>query len=117
MVKPFGPNQRSRCSALVQALKTSSRGASKVRSRTMVRADSATGLVGVMLLSLSFSLKLVQVFVETVEALLPELPVVVEPIGDVLERRDFETAGTPLRLPPLSDQPGVLQHLQVLRYG
>src|SRR2546422_11146654 len=44
-VKPLGPNQRRRCSGLVNASKTSARGASKTRVRTTSRSD---GIVSCM---------------------------------------------------------------------
>src|ERR1700756_3191525 len=58
-----------------------------------------------------------QVFVQTVEALLPETAVVIEPVGDLLEPRPFETAGTPLRVAAAGDEAGALEHLEVLRDG
>src|SRR4051812_40905437 len=82
MVKPRGPYQWPRCSALVQALKTSSRGASKVRSRTISRADSgATGLLCCAVIFSFLLLKFLKVLVESIEAFFPEAPVVIQPIG------------------------------------
>src|SRR5918992_6148009 len=108
VVKPFGPHQRIIRSGSVHALNTSSRGASKMRSMTSsCSAGSTPGLFpGVMLLLLCFlvvillllCLNLAQVIVQTVEALVPETPIVLQPVGDVLEGTRLEPAGTPLRL-------------------
>src|SRR5690606_27569966 len=59
-------------------------------------------------------LELVEVVAQAIEALLPEAPVALCPVGHGLEGRGFELAGTPLGLPALTDQPGALQHPQVL---
>src|SRR6266704_2818981 len=58
-----------------------------------------------------------QIGVETIEALVPEAAIVLEPLGDVLERGAFETAGPPLRRAAARDQPGALQHLEMLGDG
>src|SRR5436190_10683820 len=58
-----------------------------------------------------------EVFAKTVEALLPELPVLLHPIDGRLERFRVELARAALRIARLSDQPGALKHLQMLGDG
>src|SRR5215470_14782646 len=113
--KPLGPHQRARCAASVQTLKTRLRGASYSRSRTSTRAAGATdaaSLLPVMLRTLA--LQLAEIVAQAIQALLPEAPVMLEPIGHVLEGRGLEPAGPTLRRPSALDQPGALQHLQML---
>src|SRR6266496_2980680 len=114
IVKPRGPHQHTRRSGSVHALKTSARGASKTRSMTSVR--SAVVAAGLVLAAMSppFPLQLAQVVVQASEALLPETPIVLQPVRGVLEGTRLEPAGPPLRLATARDQTGVLQHLQVL---
>src|SRR5690348_4855563 len=107
MEKPRGPHHCARWSGDVQSLKTRSRGASKRRvtesSRSAVLlvvvvvpsrivgspserwwGDVAGLLVRVRLLVLG--LDFLQVRVEAVKTLFPEPAVVVDPVGDVLQR-------------------------------
>src|SRR5579862_2629274 len=90
LVKWCGPHQRCRCTGFVQASNTSSRGASKMRVRV---TSPSSGLVLVVLADILFSfgfwflcfciasLQLAEVIVQPVETLLPELPVVIDPVG------------------------------------
>src|SRR5215472_7305450 len=113
--KLFGPHQRARCAASVQTLKTRLRGASYSRSRTSTRSAGVTvvaSLLPVMLRTLA--LQLAEIVAQAIQALLPEAPVVLEPIGRVLEGRSIEPARPPLRRPPAGDQAGALQHLEML---
>lgn len=55
--------------------------------------------------------------IQAVEAGVPESTEVFGELGDTLERRRFETAGTPLRLAPSRYQTGALEHPEVLRDG
>src|SRR6266540_2498021 len=55
-----------------------------------------------------------QVLIEAVEALLPEAPVALEPVGGVLQRCPVQPRGPRLRRASSRDQPGVLEHLEVL---
>src|SRR6266404_4305082 len=98
IVKPCGPHQRTRRSGSVHALKTRARGASKTRSMMSVR--SAVVAVGLVLAAMSPSLplQLAQVVVQAIEALLPETPIVLQPVCGVLEGTRLEPAGPPLRL-------------------
>src|SRR5258706_7728025 len=104
----------------VRTLQTSATGASKVRSTTSGSCFVARLLFAAIsfLLALNFlhlvlALQLLEVAVEPVEGLLPVAPVVLDPLGDVLERSRLEPAGTPLSLTPALDQPGALQHPQL----
>src|SRR5258708_6427240 len=63
------------------------------------------------------SLQFVQIGLQTVEALLPETAVVLQPIRGILERRRIEAARAPLRVSAAADEPGALQHLEMLRDG
>src|SRR5438105_3044841 len=110
--KPLGPHQRSSFSAAVQASKTLSRGASNVRETTTSRSAVSLGLLVAIM---SFLLKCFQIFIQPVEALFPELSIPSYPVRHLLEGFCLEPAGPPLGLPPLLDQPGLVQHLQVLR--
>src|SRR5438445_618309 len=60
-------------------------------------------------------LKLAEVAVEAVEALLPEAPIALDPVGDLPQALGLEPAGPPLRVAAPRDQAGVLEHLEVLR--
>src|ERR1700676_4737469 len=95
---PLGSHQCLTCSALVQASKTTARGASKIRVTTISRsaevvisnppmffiADLTVSLRG----STSFLLVLhgFQVVVQVSKFLLPEAPIRLHPVGDILER-------------------------------
>src|SRR3954468_11504224 len=73
----------------------------------------------VAVIAVSFSLALgvldvVEVGVETFEALLPVPPVQADPIGHVAERGCAQTTRPPLRLTTLLDEASALQHPQVL---
>ena len=61
-------------------------------------------------------LQLLQVFVESIETFFPEFAVVLHPAGHFSQRAGVEPAGTPLRVAAARDEPGPLQHLEVLRH-
>src|SRR5271170_2046701 len=82
LVKPFGPHQRAICLGSVQALKTSARGAAKIRVRTSFGC-SPLFLPSATLLLLR--LHLLQIITEPVEPFLPAAPVLREPFVDVLQ--------------------------------
>src|SRR5204863_8191011 len=101
----------------VHALKTISRGALKTRVMTRSCASSRAALL-LFLFSLLLPamflllvLQLAQVFVQSVEALLPEFPVFLHPLGDLFEPGRLEPAGTPLRVAAALDEAGALEHL------
>ncbi|AMP01488.1 transcriptional regulator, ArsR family domain protein [Collimonas arenae] len=45
------------------------------------------------------------------------LAILADKIGSLVQRCGIELAGAPLRLATLCDQSGLLQHLEMLRYG
>src|SRR5262245_42456189 len=59
--------------------------------------------------------QLIQVIVQTDELLLPQAPIRLQPVIDVLEPCCDECAGTSLRVSPTRNQPRTLQHFQMLR--
>src|SRR4029078_9407679 len=61
--------------------------------------------------------ELLEVRVQAIEALLPDVPVVLRPLRYLLERRRLDPARPALRVAPLHDQPRALQHAQVLGHG
>jgi hypothetical protein len=66
---------------------------------------------------MSLTLQLLQVVIQPIEALVPELAVPLHPIGDLVQRSRLQPARPPLCLSSLRDQPGSLQHLEVLGDG
>src|SRR5438874_6883831 len=113
--KPFGPHQWATCLGSVHIRQTSSRGASKTRVATI--SFCAAFATAMFLLLLFFLFELAQVLVQAVEARFPEFAVVPDPVGDLLERRRLEVAGSPLRVAAAGDQSGALEHLQMLGDG
>src|SRR5436305_1344827 len=106
-VKPCGPHHCGTCEGSVHARNTRSRVAA-----ISCRAAFATAML--FLLFLLFLFQLAQVFVQAVETLFPEFAVVLDPVGDLFERRRLEVAGTPLRVAAAGDEAGALEHLQML---
>jgi hypothetical protein len=92
-------------------LKTSSRGALKVRVTT--KSTLLSGVVIVVLLGLNGS----EVVVESVETTLPEYAVLGNPVIRFAQGSGFEFAGAPLGLPPARDQSRSLEHLEVLGHS
>src|SRR5204862_439100 len=111
LVNRCGPHHCATIFGSVQALNTSSRGASKTRVTTN-SCSSFGAKFPVAMLFLLF-LHVLQIFVETVETLGPEPPIAPHPIGDILERRGGNTAWPPLSFAPACYQAGVFQHLEV----
>jgi len=64
-----------------------------------------------------FLLVLVQILLESVEALFPEGAVMGDPVGRRRERLRIEAAVVDPPLATLLDEPGLLQDFQVLRDG
>src|SRR5947209_4702066 len=108
--KPLGPHQLTRCLGSVQASKTRARGASRSR---VVEISRSLVAVTVLLLVLKF----LEVEVEAVEPLFPDLAVMEDPIVDLLERLCLQLAGPELRVAAADDEAGPLQHLEVLGDG
>src|SRR5581483_4296559 len=77
----------------------------------------ARRLLRLFLRRLLLGLELAQIGVEAVEALLPEPAIALEPFVDFLERQRLDAAGPPLRLAAAADQPGALEHLEMLGDG
>src|SRR6266536_3583033 len=100
------------CVGSDQTFQTSSRGASKTRDATISRAavSVATG----MFLLLAFQCS--QIFIQAIETVFPETAIVVDPIGDLLERRGIEVTRTPLCVTAPRDQTGMLENFQMFRY-
>src|SRR2546422_7319531 len=79
IVKPFGPHQRTRRSASVQALKTRRGGASK--TRVMTSSGFAVSAAGVVF-SATFPpppLPLPPIYIQPIQTLLPQTAVVLHP--------------------------------------
>src|SRR5258706_4529930 len=99
------------------ASKTSRRGASKPRVMTISRSVGVVTVNAALVLALLTDmlllllLQLAQIVVQTIEALLPEMAVVLHPVGDVFERTCLQPARPPLGLAPAGDQGRVLQNL------
>src|SRR2546421_9012385 len=84
-------------------------------TRSAVSVTALAALLAAMLFLLG--LQLAQVIVEAIEALFPEPPIALEPIGDFLEPDRLEPARPPLRLAAARDQAGALRHLEGLGDG
>src|ERR1700682_980059 len=114
-VNLWGPHHFATCFGSVQALNTSSRGASNTRVRTNSCSSFAMRLPVAMVFLLF--LYVAQIVIQTIKALRPEPTVVCHPIGDFLERTGFDSAGPPLRLAPSRNQTSVFQHLEMTGDG
>src|SRR3546814_15987641 len=100
----------SRGSGWLHTLKTSARGAARVRVLTRTRSSglaplgpsgrgAASGLAAIVVSFLGvLHLQLVEIVLQPVEALLPELPIALQPARGILQRRGIQPAGPPLRL-------------------
>src|SRR5215510_12628582 len=115
---PLGPHHSTKCFGSVHASKTSSRGASKTRSKTSSRSDGVENVELELLLGsmpLLPCLQPLQVHLEAVEALVPKPAVAHQPFIDVLERGGTDPAGARLRLAATYDQACPFEDFQVLR--
>src|SRR3954471_314392 len=114
MENPRGPIHFAIWLASTKASKTVARGASNslviVRTRSPGSAARSTCIC-----SAAFALAGdgTQVFIEAVEALLPIVPVVIEPVGRLLEWARLQPARPPLRLAAADNQSGAFQHLEM----
>src|ERR1041384_4273024 len=111
------------CSGRVITSNTSCLGASNRRVSRISSSDGwltsklplfAVALATMMLL---LSFQALQIAVHAIQALLPDVPVVLGKGGHGAQRGGVDLAGPPLRLLPARDQAGALQHAQVLRHG
>src|SRR5258708_38753198 len=114
-VNPRGPHHSATRFGSVQALNTSSRGASNTRVSTNSCPSFGTKLPVAMLFLLF--LHVLQIFVQTVKTFGPEPLVVRQPFSDILERRGANTAWPPLRLARACYQTSVFQNLEVAGNG
>src|SRR5271169_3665936 len=120
IVKRCGPHHFAKCFGSVHALNTSSRGASNTRVISISRSAKFAAALFPALLTAMFPLLLFQslkIVVQPIEALIPEAPVAIHPVGDLSERHGPKAAGPSLRLATPRNQPGPLQHLEVLGDG
>src|ERR1700690_1791266 len=120
IVKRCGPHHFARCFGSVHALNTSSRGASKTRVISISRSAKFAAALFPALLAAMFPLLLFQrlkIVIQTIEALIPEAPVAIDPVGDLFERHGPKAAGPSLRLTAARNQPGAFEHFEVLGDG
>src|SRR5581483_1587331 len=134
-VKPRGPSHCAMRAGSVQARQTKSLGASKTRTRTSSRSACAASALSTLpaaiavLLPLlaravrairglfgSLALNVDQIIRETIETLLPEAPILFQPVDRRAHRRGLEPARPQLRLPPALDKSGALEDFEMLRY-
>src|SRR5438128_1291895 len=115
--KPSGPHHCARCSGLVHAVHTSSRGASSTRVAMIDRGSCSRSTLFLALTLLLLGLQYLQIILQPIEAFLPQPAVALEPVVDVLEGVRLDAAGPPLRLAASRDEAGTLQHLEVLGTG
>ena len=62
-------------------------------------------------------LHLAEIIVEAVEAAFPIGAIMLDPRGDLLQRRGLDFAGAPLRVAGTGDETAPLENLEVLRDG
>src|SRR5215210_8695081 len=110
--KSSGPYQSATSSGSVQARKTSSRGASKIRVISTSWAAAAAGVESAIVLFLPAQMR-----VEPVHAPLPDPLAGLHPLHGVVERLGLHAAGPPLGVAAAGDQPRPLEHLEVPRDG
>src|SRR5437016_3722220 len=117
MVKPRGHDHCARCCGSVQARNTSARGASNVRR--IVSSRSATGAAALSwalaAISSLLALQPGEVGIEALEAPLPVAPIALGPVRHLPQRPRLEPARPRLRPAAADDEPGPLEHLQMLR--
>src|SRR5579864_645607 len=123
---PLGSHQCATCSALVQASKTTARGASKSRFITIWLSPGVVIVTGPMLsngaVSLSplpstcFLLLLhpLQVPVQAGKPLLPRAPKGLDPVRNILKWDSHECAGTPLRIACAHDEARAFEDAEML---
>ena len=125
--RPGRKSQRFRSSGVVHASKSSSRGASKVRVMAISRslgvvtvnsrgidrcASGRLSLLASMFLLLRF--QFVQQGIESLEISFPELAIAFEPVVGFSEPPRLKTARAALRVAATRNQPGALQHFEML---
>src|SRR6266571_638665 len=111
----FGPHHFCRCSGCVNTSKTRSRGASKTRSMTSSSIGISTTL-SLAAMSLLLHLQFLQVLVQTIEPLLPDHAIALDPFVDLFERARLERRRPPLRLLAARHKSRAFEHLEVLAH-
>src|SRR5580692_5674686 len=124
---PLGSHQCATCSGLVQASKTTARGASKMRVITISRSVGIVILTVPMFFTGDLSLSLCastcfllllhhfQVLVQAGKCLLPEAAKGFKPLIDILERDGHERTRTPLCIALTPNEPRSFEYIEVLR--
>src|SRR6266550_1681094 len=115
MPTPIGPHHFCRCSGCVNTSKTRSRGASKTRSMTSSLIGISTTL-SLAAMSLLLHLQFLQVLVQTIEPLLPDDAIALDPFVDLFERARLERRRPPLRLLAARHESRTFEHLEVLAH-
>src|SRR6266576_6678620 len=115
MPTPIGPHHFCTCSGRVNTSKTRSRGASKTRSMTssLIGISVTSSLAG---MSLLLHLQFLQVLVQTIEPLLPDVAIALDPLIDLFERARLERRRPPLRLLAARHESRAFEHLDVLAH-
>src|SRR2546428_6775969 len=103
------------CSGLVNISNTRSRGASKTRSMTVTLASMSTTL-SPPAMALLLHLQFLQVLVQTIEPLLPDDAIALDPFVDLFERARLERGRSPLRLLAARHESRAFEHLEVLAH-
>src|SRR5690606_12977221 len=75
---------------------------------------STAGIALLFRLAWLFRLDLLQVDVQAIETLLPQAPVVLDPLRGGIQGLRLEPRRAPLAFAAAHDEPGALQHLEVL---
>src|SRR5579872_6439803 len=112
VVNPCGPHHCARCFGSVHILNTRARGASITRVSTSSYPTHVSRLSAFMLLLLC--LQLADVVFKAIETLVPQPPVLLDPMSHFPQGLRLEPARTPLRLATLRNQAGPLQDFEVL---
>src|SRR5262249_36894224 len=124
-VKPRGPIQCLACDGSVHTFQTSARGASKMRVMTSIRSSGSMTAAGAEALRLRalaallllLGLQLPRALLESNKAFSPNPRQALDQVPDLFQAPRLEPARPPLRLARARDQPGALEHLEVLRDG
>src|SRR5271169_3225622 len=123
---PLGSHQCATCSALVQASKTTARGASKMRVTTICRSPGVVIVTGPMFFSGALPLSLLpstcfllllhflQVPVQAGKSLLPEAAKGLNPVCNVLQRDRHECARAPLCIALAHNEARAFEDAEVL---
>src|SRR5262245_50194419 len=112
-VKPFGPYQFLKCSGSVHICHIKPTLASKVRSIT---TESSFAMVALLIVCLLF-IELIDIAIQLIKARIPDMAVLLCPLGNFLQGCCVNRAGTILRFLPLCDQPGALQYFDMFGNG